>query len=356
MAAPVPLNPTHEGLSLKTKIVYALPRLACSLFSLHISSKARKYYTDGEPGISPTTLAMLVATLKCADLLIAMVVGYWSDNMQSKYGRRKPFIAVGAPLWCLSVIMLCLAPSGLSAGAYVWYFGFFYFCYYSVGWSATIIPYDALAMELTTDYTERASLFGYKGMFQMVGYIMWAAVGIMFALVYPNDVKAQVLIPALLFAGVVLLAFMLLLAVVDEPNVVEQQATSKEADDGLVPMVRRMFRNPIYINYLKFKAPASMAFEIPVSVVAYYVQYSVRDTNPNAVQSFVTVAVVGGAILAIPLVVKLTAKYDKAVVLFTFLFCYGILLSLTVLVPFSTADKYRDRRIFVKTWISLHTL
>ena len=40
--------------------------------------------------------------------------------------------------------MLCLAPSGLSQTAYVWYFGFFYFLYYSVGWSTTIIAYDAL--------------------------------------------------------------------------------------------------------------------------------------------------------------------------------------------------------------------
>lgn len=34
-----------KPLSLGTKLSYALPRFACSLFSLHISSKARKYYS-----------------------------------------------------------------------------------------------------------------------------------------------------------------------------------------------------------------------------------------------------------------------------------------------------------------------
>ena len=48
-------------LGLGIKLSYAMPRLACSLFSLHIGSKTRKYYTDGAPGISPSTLAMLVA-------------------------------------------------------------------------------------------------------------------------------------------------------------------------------------------------------------------------------------------------------------------------------------------------------
>ena len=43
---------------------------------------------------------MLVATLKCCDLFIGMMVGYYSDNCKSKYGRRKPFIAIGAPFWC----------------------------------------------------------------------------------------------------------------------------------------------------------------------------------------------------------------------------------------------------------------
>ena len=59
---------------------------------------------------------------------------------------------------------------------------------------------------------------------------------------------------------------------------------------------------------LLFKAPASMAFEIPIPIVAYYVQYAIHETNPNAVQSMVVNFVVGGSLLAIPAVVKLTQK------------------------------------------------
>lgn len=38
-----------QPLSLGVKISYALPRLACSLFSQHIGGKARKYYTGAPP-------------------------------------------------------------------------------------------------------------------------------------------------------------------------------------------------------------------------------------------------------------------------------------------------------------------
>jgi Na+/melibiose symporter-like transporter len=155
--------------------------------------------------------------------------------------------------------MLCLAPSGLSAHAYVWYFGLFYFLYYSVGWSMTVITYDALAMELTTDYDERSSLFGYKGMSQMIGYILYFAAAGVFAATYPNDVHQQIFIPGILFCVAVLLAFGQMLVVVDEPPQSEAQIKAAgEENDGIVPMVRRMLRNPVYWSYLWFKAPGSM--------------------------------------------------------------------------------------------------
>jgi GPH family glycoside/pentoside/hexuronide:cation symporter len=323
----------RPSLTTATKIFYALPRLAVSLFSLHISSKVRKYYTDGEPDIQPATLAMLVAVLKCADLFISMAVGYYSDNCTSSYGRRKPFIGAGAPVWSLCVIMLCLAPGGMSATAYIWYFGFFYFMYYSVGWSLTNIPYDALAMELTTDYEERASLFGYKGSFQMVGIIIWGVTGMIFAETYPNDVKKQILISGIIFSVVVILCFLLLLKFVEEPNVGAAQELTKQVDPGVVPSVRRMLRNPVYINYLLFKAPSAMAFEIPVPLVIYYVQYAIRHTNPNAVQSMVVNLVVGGSLLAIPLVVKLCKTFEKSRVLWAFFLGYGCVLLICSFIP-----------------------
>eukprot|EP01051_Picozoa_sp_SAG22_P010722 SAG22_NODE_980_length_6173_cov_5.884261_6_plen_305_part_00 len=275
-----------EPLSLKVKLSYALPRLAVSLFSQHIRGKALKYYTDGEPGMSPATLAMVVSVLKCADLFISMVVGYYSDNCTSKYGRRKPFIAAGAPLWSVAVIGLCLAPGSLSAGATIWYFSFFYFMFFSVGWSLTgvtcklqraspislhalaldFLPYtavvvvgldrfcrdrqhrrqimrievgdpkvlrgvhfrltnwplptetdDALAMELTTDYDERASLFGWKAASFFTGVIVFFGFSIVFAATYPNDVHAQIIMPAIVFVVIVLLAFGQMLLIVEEP-------------------------------------------------------------------------------------------------------------------------------------------
>jgi hypothetical protein len=62
-------------------------------------------------------------------------------------------------------------------------------------------------MELTTDYDERASLFGYKAASFILGIIVFFGISTVFALTYPNDVHAQVFLPSIIFVIIVLLAF-----------------------------------------------------------------------------------------------------------------------------------------------------
>ena len=70
------------------------------------------------------------------------------------------------------------------------------------------------------------------------------------------------------------------------------------------------------------------AFEIPGSILAYYIQYAVFDTNPNLSQTLAGAMTVGGSILAIPVVVRLCKRLDKHIVLFGFLLVYGAVLPL----------------------------
>jgi melibiose permease len=65
----------------------------------------------------------------------------------------------------------------------------------------------------------------------------------------------------------------------------------------------------------------------------YYIQFAVREPNPNAIKSAVLVVVVVGALVAIPLVVALAKRLDKRRVLIGFLALYGSLLTLVAFLP-----------------------
>ena len=53
-----------------------------------------------------------------------------------------------------------------------------------MGYSLTIIPYDALGMELTDDYNARSELFGYKALAQFCGYLLMGVLVTVFGNMY----------------------------------------------------------------------------------------------------------------------------------------------------------------------------
>merc|ERR1719197_388352 len=228
-------------------------------------------------------MGISISIVKSLDFLIGFLVGSASDRCTSRWGRRKPFIAIGFPIWVVVMLALfnppttlaaerlgnstlegdfvtadclgddfALAPSftgadaqqqqeqlkarleactaaeripvfnataeefrGATAGpSLTIYFTVFYFLFYSVGYSFTTIPYDALGMELTTDYNERTSLFGYKSFSQFFGYLFMGALLMVFAGIYPSSIFKQIFPISIIFAAAVVASFAVMLAVV----------------------------------------------------------------------------------------------------------------------------------------------
>lgn len=201
------------------KSAYSLPRLVLSGFDYTIRPARVTVYREAF-GMPIMTMSMLVSICKSLDFLLGFLVGKLSDSTRTRWGRRKPWIAAFSPIFI--VVTLLLASPGLffsstakdaAAGASTcashatkgalnctalkqcldieiaagslpaWdstgstdgavsassystglavYFATLYFMHYVFGWTASMIPYDALGMELTTDYDDKTSLFGVK--------------------------------------------------------------------------------------------------------------------------------------------------------------------------------------------------
>ena len=90
------------------------------------------------------------------------------------------------------------------------------FLFYLSGWTSTLIPYDALGYELTSDYHERAQLFGVKTAFQFAGYLLQITVGLGVSQAFSTDILRQVQVQAVLYSALLALCFALLLRRVDE--------------------------------------------------------------------------------------------------------------------------------------------
>lgn len=110
------------------------------------------YATDLGLGLGLVGAIFMISRL--GDAFIDPLVGAWSDRTRSRFGRRKPWIAAGAPLFALAALAI-FAPGllGVRPGALwlsVWLAVFY------IGWTMIQIPVSAWAGELSARYHERS--------------------------------------------------------------------------------------------------------------------------------------------------------------------------------------------------------
>ena len=123
-------------------------------------------------GMNPVLAGILGGLPRIYDAIIDPIIGHISDNTVSKYGRRRPFIFVGAILsGILFIIMWQLDPNDSQTYNF-WYFLIFSLVFLT-GNAIFATPLIGLGYEMTSDYKERTRLMGFS---QTFGQVAWMIV------------------------------------------------------------------------------------------------------------------------------------------------------------------------------------
>jgi GPH family glycoside/pentoside/hexuronide:cation symporter len=109
--------------------------------------------------IDPQLLGYAIAIPRLFDAFSDPIMGNISDNTRSRWGRRRPYIFVGAVLCALMLPFIWMAPVHSDFFVFCWVaiLGTLYFTAYTV----YIVPFQALGFEMTTDYDERQRLLAW---------------------------------------------------------------------------------------------------------------------------------------------------------------------------------------------------
>jgi Na+/melibiose symporter-like transporter len=116
-----------------------------------------------EPGL--VGLAILIALV--FDAISDPLVGYWSDNFHSRWGRRHPFMYAAAVPVGLSYFLLWNPPDFGQLGLFLYLTGLAVLIRTFITFYET--PSTALLPELTSDYAERTSIQSYRLLFGWAG-------------------------------------------------------------------------------------------------------------------------------------------------------------------------------------------
>ena len=123
-------------------------------------------------GMDPFLAGLLGGLPRLFDAITDPIMGFISDNTQSRFGRRRPYIFVGAIVSGLLFALLWQMDPENSQMYNFWYFLGFSLLYL-IGNTIFATPLIGLGYEMTSDYNERTRLMAFS---QILGQVAWMIV------------------------------------------------------------------------------------------------------------------------------------------------------------------------------------
>ncbi|GMH70471.1 hypothetical protein TL16_g05418 [Triparma laevis f. inornata] len=293
------------------KCTFGAPQF--SIFSIYmlISVHATLYYE--KMGAKLAYLAFFTAFARSFDVLTDPLMSWWSDSTRTKWGRRRPFIAVGCFFFAFNQLMLLspgvIAPSlkGTNGVSY-WYGAFFVLFYLSD--TLCNVPYNAFGPELTEDTAERSNMYFVQNIFGMVGTLMGAAC--------PPGIEASGIsmewsftIVGLIFGGWFIVTQLWLVH-----SLRERAESQKQAPVPLVTSMNRALRNDPFSRILLASFLDSVGWFALAATMPFYLQYVVRpgaysDTSDEVWLAIGLVMFFISAIIATPFWLWCCKRFGK---------------------------------------------
>lgn len=151
------------------KAVYAIGSLVNSIQAAAIG--AMVIVLNLGLGVNPALVGLVGFIPRIVDALTDPIIGYSSDNLRTKYGRRRPFIFVGAITAGILYALMFQLYKGHSEMFYVMYFLGLQILFF-IGFTCYSISWIALGYEMTPDYHERTRLQGWSNFVAQFAWVL----------------------------------------------------------------------------------------------------------------------------------------------------------------------------------------
>lgn len=132
--------------------LFASPQLALATFGLPIVIYLPAYYA-GPLGLGLTATGLVFMFTRLWDVVTDGVFGWAIDRFPTRWGRRKVWMVLSAPLMAISALAICFPPQGSGTGYLMFWLFFIY-----IWWTLIHLCHIAWAAELSDDYDQRSSV------------------------------------------------------------------------------------------------------------------------------------------------------------------------------------------------------
>lgn len=273
-------------------------------------------------GLSPVWIAWVIFLSRIWDAFTDPIMGHISDSTRSPWGRRRPWIALGAILCAISFAAIWWFPRGQSDTFYfLWLLGFsllFYLAFTIFG-----VPYLALGMELSPDYHERTRVMTVRTIIEQFGTFIVASLFFLTSLDVYADRAEGMRYNSLWIAALIFMVIMLpALFAREHPTFLVTGTNSSAIRKKLGPSLVSLFASVkdtltngpfltlgmiTVVSYLGVISVSSLNYY----VVTYYLFDGSKGTDAGELLTVTGYCIPISAMVALPLMSRLSQRIGK---------------------------------------------
>jgi len=273
-------------------------------------------------GMDPFLAGLLGGLPRIVDALSDPIMGYISDNTNTRWGRRRPFIFIGAILTGLLFILLWQMDENNPQTYNFWYF-LVISAIFILANTCFSTPLIGLGYEMTSDYNERTRLMGLAN---IVGQVAWMVVPWFWVLIADKDLfatQAEGVRTLSIIVGLIAIVFGVLPAIfcrgIDSSKIENRQEISfselanifKKLFTGIIEVFRHKpflkLCGATFLVFNGFQIVASFSFFI----ILFYLFNGDYAAAGNWPAWFSTILAVITAFMVIPIVSWMANKWGK---------------------------------------------
>ena len=118
----------------------------------------------GELGLGLAAISTVLLVSRLTDFITDPLMGWISDHTRTRFGRRRPFIALGLPVMMIGIYKLFMPEPPVD----IWYMLIWNMVVY-LGWTIMVLPYGAWGAELSDNYMDRARITAGRQIWTIAG-------------------------------------------------------------------------------------------------------------------------------------------------------------------------------------------
>lgn len=224
-------------------------------------------------GLSPVAAGSVLAIGRIWDAVNDPFIGYLSDKTRTRWGRRYPWIVLGAIPFGVTFFLTWVVPDWGDTARF-WYYVVMSLLF-QVFYTVVNLPYTTLTAELTKDYDERTELTAFRLGSSLFGAIAALGLGLVITQVIA-DQRQQYLVLGGICA--VLSVLPLLWCVWGTyPYAVQRNALQPaDTDEAALPFfqqIRVVFSNRAFVFVVGIYLFSWLALQMTASIIPFYATF-----------------------------------------------------------------------------------